>query len=87
MRAGKSERPFRLDDEVLSPSFLLMASKIIKSSGKPLQFHTGLGDNDITLSLSTPSLMQPFIKDHPDLKIVLLHSSYPFTREAGYLGK
>jgi glutamine synthetase len=29
--------------------------------------------------------MQPFIEEHPKLPIVLLHASYPFTREAGYL--
>lgn len=50
-----------------------------------VQFHTGLGDNDITLSLSSPALMQPLIKANPQTKFVLLHSSYPYTREAGYL--
>lgn len=50
-----------------------------------MQFHTGLGDNDITLSKSSPAVMQPVIKAYPSTKIVLLHSSYPFTREAGYL--
>lgn len=29
--------------------------------------------------------MQPIIKAYPDTKFILLHSSYPFTREAGYL--
>ena len=29
--------------------------------------------------------MQPIIKAYPNTKIILLHSSYPFTREAGYL--
>lgn len=29
--------------------------------------------------------MQPIIKQHPGAKIVLLHGSYPYTREAGYL--
>lgn len=50
-----------------------------------VQFHTGLGDSDITLSLSSPAVMQPLIKAFPQTKFVLLHSSYPFTREAGYL--
>ena len=50
-----------------------------------VQFHTGLGDNDITLALSSPAVMQPLIKAYPQTKFVLLHSSYPFTREAGYL--
>ena len=50
-----------------------------------VQFHTGLGDNDIILKLSSPSHMQPLIKAFPQSKFVLLHSSYPYTREAGYL--
>jgi predicted TIM-barrel fold metal-dependent hydrolase len=29
--------------------------------------------------------MQPLIKAFPSTKFVILHSSYPFTREAGYL--
>ncbi|KAK5663039.1 hypothetical protein OQA88_6455 [Cercophora sp. LCS_1] len=52
---------------------------------KPIQFHTGLGDNDITLSKSSPSHLQPFIREYCTVPIVLLHASYPFTREAGYL--
>lgn len=50
-----------------------------------MQFHTGLGDNDITLTLSSPAHLQPLIKAYPGTKVVLLHSSYPFTKEAGYL--
>ena len=50
-----------------------------------MQFHTGLGDNDITLKLSSPAHLQPLIKAYPKTKVVLLHSSYPYTREAGYL--
>ncbi|PPQ69056.1 hypothetical protein CVT24_000099 [Panaeolus cyanescens] len=46
---------------------------------KPVQFHTGLGDNDITLTLSSPAHLQPIIRAHPQAKIVLLHSSYPYT--------
>lgn len=53
--------------------------------GHAVQFHTGLGDNDIVLSRASPAEMQPLIKAYPNTKIVLLHSSYPFTREAGYL--
>nr|QFR98238.1 glutamine synthetase [Cryphonectria parasitica] len=52
---------------------------------KPIQFHTGLGDNDITLAKSSPSHLQDFIRTYPTVPIVLLHASYPFTRELGYL--
>jgi predicted TIM-barrel fold metal-dependent hydrolase len=50
-----------------------------------VQFHTGLGDRDITLRLSSPAHMQPIIEGFPRTKFVLLHSSYPYTQEAGYL--
>lgn len=50
-----------------------------------MQFHTGLGDNDITLTRSSPAHLQPLIKAHPNATFVLLHSSYPYTRDAGYL--
>ncbi|KAI0472782.1 glutamine synthetase/guanido kinase [Xylariaceae sp. FL0804] len=52
---------------------------------KPFQFHTGLGDNDIVLTRSSPSHMQTFIRQYPAVPIVILHASYPWTREAGYL--
>lgn len=50
-----------------------------------MQFHTGLGDNDIALALASPAHMQPLIAAFPKTRFVLLHSSYPYTREAGYL--
>ena len=50
-----------------------------------VQFHTGLGDNDITLTLASPAHLQTVIKAFPSTIFVLLHSSYPYTREAGYL--
>ncbi|KAH8785484.1 hypothetical protein F5883DRAFT_535226 [Diaporthe sp. PMI_573] len=52
---------------------------------KPLQFHTGLGDNDLTLTKSSPAHLQEFIRTYPKVPIVLLHAGYPFTRELGYL--
>ncbi|KAF8595979.1 hypothetical protein BDV93DRAFT_80789 [Ceratobasidium sp. AG-I] len=57
----------------------------ISGKGKPLQFHTGLGDNDITLNRADASLLQPLIKAYPEVPFVLLHSGYPYARQAGYL--
>jgi glutamine synthetase len=56
-----------------------------QSFKKPIQFHTGLGDNDLTLNKSSPAHLQHFIRAYPTVTIVLLHSGYPFTRETGYL--
>lgn len=50
-----------------------------------MQFHTGLGDADINLTRSSPAHLQPLIAAYPNTPVVLLHASYPFTREAGYL--
>jgi hypothetical protein len=52
---------------------------------KPIQFHTGLGDNDLALVKSSPSHLQEFIRMYPTVPVVLLHAGYPFTRETGYL--
>ncbi|KPM42042.1 Protein fluG [Neonectria ditissima] len=64
-----------------------LATLIRDSQGpkKSIQFHTGLGDNDITLTKSSPAHLQDFIREYPTVPIVLLHASYPYTREAGYL--
>ncbi|RVX70033.1 hypothetical protein B0A52_06204 [Exophiala mesophila] len=61
--------------------------KLIDTDGEnvPFQFHTGLGDTDINLVKSNPALMQPLIEAFPNVDFILLHSAYPYTREAGYL--
>ncbi|KAJ7180592.1 amidohydrolase-domain-containing protein [Mycena filopes] len=75
----------RLAHKPLNDHIVRTALEISGDCGKPVQFHTGLGDNDITLNHSSPSHMQAIIKAFPKTLFVLLHSSYPFTREAGYL--
>jgi len=52
---------------------------------KPVQFHTGSGDNDINLLHLNPAYLQPLIEEYSNVSFVLLHSAYPYTREAGYL--
>lgn len=79
---------FKRLDGLLLNSYLVhkTASIIAKAQHKkPFQFHTGLGDNDITLTTSSPSHLQDFIRRYHTVPIVLLHASYPWTKEAGYL--
>lgn len=73
------------DALVISACKLIDAARNANGTAKPIQFHTGLGDNDISLLESNPACMQPLMKHFPGVPIVLLHSSYPYTREAGYL--
>lgn len=77
----------KLDQEGLSDYFVhLLAATIAKQgANKPIQFHTGLGDNDLTLTRASPAHLQDFIREYPTVPIVLLHSGYPFARESSYL--
>lgn len=77
----------RLQHNCLNQYFVHLTARVIEKSAskKPFQFHTGLGDNDVAFSLSSPAHLQSFIRTYPSIPIVLLHASYPFTREAGYL--
>jgi predicted TIM-barrel fold metal-dependent hydrolase len=78
----------RIEEPAINSALVTYTARLISDSAeprKPFQFHTGLGDNDITLTKSSPSHMQPFIRKYPKVPIVLLHASYPWTKEAGYL--
>ncbi|KAF8064167.1 amidohydrolase-domain-containing protein [Lyophyllum atratum] len=81
----RGQTKVRLEEKVLNDYVVRAALKLAGIKDKPVQFHTGLGDSDITLALSSPAHLQPVIKAYPGTKFVLLHSSYPYTRDAGYL--
>ncbi|XP_042499937.1 protein fluG isoform X1 [Macadamia integrifolia] len=53
----------------------------------PIQIHTGFGDKDLDLRFSNPLHLRALLEDSRFLKcrIILLHASYPFSREASYL--
>ncbi|KAH6637610.1 hypothetical protein C7974DRAFT_389857 [Boeremia exigua] len=86
------KRSFRIERKALNDYLVLRTLEILSDHvgrsddfSKPLQLHTGLGDNDIDLSLSNPAFLQPLIENYPNVPFVILHSAYPYTREAGYL--
>ena len=55
---------------------------------KPIQFHVGYGDSDITMPRCDPTQMTEFVRRTVDsgIEIMLLHC-YPFIREAGFLAQ
>ncbi|KAH9976609.1 amidohydrolase-domain-containing protein [Lactifluus volemus] len=77
--------PLRLADKALNDLVVRTTIEVAAEHGKPVQFHTGLGDADITLTRASPAHLQPLIAAHPQTNFVLLHASYPYMREAGYL--
>jgi hypothetical protein len=82
---GKTTGNWRLETKSLNDMIANLACQVGGQYGKPVQFHTGLGDNDIRLVNANPAGMQKLIEAYPKTKFVLLHAGYPFTREAGYL--
>ncbi|XP_024195760.2 protein fluG-like [Rosa chinensis] len=52
-----------------------------------MQIHTGFGDKDLDLRLSNPLHLRAVLeaKRFSKSRIVLLHASYPFSKEASYL--
>ena len=75
-----------VNDFLVGGTLQLLSSSVPESGmSKPIQFHTGLGDSDINLLRSNPAYLQPVIEKYPQVPFVILHSSYPYTREAGYL--
>lgn len=83
LRAGR----LRLDHKPLLDHLLLAAFREASRQEVPVQFHTGYGDTDTDLRLGDPLLLR-WVLEEPEFKampVVLLHESYPFTRQSGYL--
>ncbi|PVI03302.1 glutamine synthetase/guanido kinase [Periconia macrospinosa] len=87
-----TKKKFRIDRKELNDYLVLRTLEVLSEQlshpdalSKPLQVHTGLGDNDISLLQANPAYLQPLIEGYSKVPFVLLHSSYPYTREAGYL--
>jgi len=92
VKACIRKRTYRIERKSLNDYLVLRTLEILSerlrkddSLSKPLQLHTGLGDNDIDLRRSNPAYLQQIIEAYPNVPFVLLHSAYPYTQEAGYL--
>ncbi|CAI6338864.1 unnamed protein product [Periconia digitata] len=87
-----TKKKFRINRKPLNDYLVLRTLEVLSEQlthpeafSKPFQLHTGLGDNDISLLQSSPAYLQPLIEGYSKVPFVLLHASYPYTREASYL--
>jgi hypothetical protein len=82
-----SEGELRLASKVLCDYFILKALEIANRQELPIQFHCGLGDTDVDMIKANPLNMRPLFQSgrFNNVPFVLLHSSYPYTRDLGYL--
>ncbi|BAT95809.1 hypothetical protein VIGAN_08261700 [Vigna angularis var. angularis] len=82
--AGK---PVRIANKNLIDYIFLRSLEVAQSYDLPMQIHTGFGDKDLDMRLSNPLHLRAVLEDkrYSKSRIVLLHASYPFSREASYL--
>ena len=59
--------------------------RVAKEHDRPFHFHCGGGDPDIDLGHARPEQLFPLLVDLQDQPVVLVHSGYPWIREAAYI--
>lgn len=76
----------RLTNKPLIDALLWETLEVAAQLSLPLQFHVGLGDDDVVLPASNPTLLRAVFREprYRHVPIVLLHN-YPYVREAAYL--
>eukprot|EP00250_Pteridium_aquilinum_P008963 c18342_g1_i1 orf=64-2613(+) len=86
-RCLQSGSPVRIMDKCLVDFIFVCGLELATLCGLPMQIHTGFGDKDLDLSFANPLHLRPILEDQRFLKsrLVLLHASYPFSKEASYL--
>ncbi|CAM9003651.1 unnamed protein product [Rhodiola kirilowii] len=84
LNAGK---PYRITNKSLIDYIFVLSLVTATSFGLPMQIHTGFGDKDLDLRFSSPLHLRKLLEDDRFAKsrIVLLHASYPYSKEASYL--
>jgi hypothetical protein len=58
---------------------------VAKANDRAVHFHCGGGDADIDLAHASPTAIFPLLVDAQHQPIVLVHSGYPWVREAAYI--
>jgi hypothetical protein len=82
----KNASKFRIVSSPLYHFLLLAAFDFAAKAKLPIQIHAGIGDSDLVLHQSNPSIMTPILKDKrfAACQFVFLHC-YPYHRETSYL--
>ncbi|KAK1662808.1 hypothetical protein QYE76_050967 [Lolium multiflorum] len=80
-------RPFRITNKNVIDYLFTCSLEIAVLFHLPMQIHTGFGDKDLDLRKCNPLHLRGVLEDERFAKcqLVLLHASYPFSKEASYL--
>jgi predicted TIM-barrel fold metal-dependent hydrolase len=82
----KAAQAARFEDPVLLPFLVRRAAELATARQVPLQFATGIGDEDVYLPHADPGLLWPLLRDPrtEDCLVVLL-GCYPYVGAAAHL--
>ena len=84
--SGKRAGTLRIESKPLLDHLIVIAVTESARQGVPIQFHTGLGDPDLDLTLVDPAALRLLFADRfRAAPIVLLHTGYPYVRSLAYL--
>ena len=83
-RLRRMPRP-RVAEQPLVDHIVALIMEAAAEQDLPVQFHTGYGDSDADLVLGNPLHLAPLMRRFPSVAVVMLHGSYPYTREASVL--
>jgi len=76
----------RVESKPLLDQLIVLAVTESARQEVPIQFHTGLGDPDLDLTLVDPAALRILFADRfRAAPIVLLHTCYPYVRSLAYL--
>jgi hypothetical protein len=83
---AKRDGRLRIESKPLLDHLIVIAVEESARQGVPIQFHTGLGDPDLDLTLVDPAALRLLFSDRfRAAPMVLLHTGYPYVRSLAYL--
>ena len=83
---AKRAGTLRIESKPLLDHLIVLAVTESARQEVPIQFHTGLGDPDLDLTLVDPAALRILFADRfRAAPIVLLHTGYPYVRSLAYL--
>jgi len=84
--AGRRAGQLRIESKPLLDYLVVIAVEEAARQNVPIQFHTGLGDPDLDLTLVDPAALRLLFSERFRVApIVLLHTGYPYIRSLAYL--
>jgi hypothetical protein len=84
--AGRRAGALRIESKPLLDYLTVIAVEESARQNVPIQFHTGLGDPDLDLTLVDPAALRLLFSERfRAAPIVLLHTGYPYVRSLAYL--